>query len=212
MFVTLGAACLLAFQPAPPVVPPSGIANRAGQLVTVCATATDVVKRENGSLALTIVRGRQRATVVVAAPGAGDASRYQGKAICATGTAGKGTDGPWVDVASEENITDDTFAATAFRAGREISYPKPMREVKPDYPREALQAGIEGTVVVEAIVLPSGQVGDVRLVESLDPLLDRAALDAAKRWEFIPGLRFGQPVPVVVTLEMAFKVADRKKR
>jgi protein TonB len=210
----LGAVGLLALQPVTAVVPPSGIAKRAGQRVIVCAAVTDITRRDTGAVVLTIARppGGQKASIVIAAPGPDDPTRYQGKPVCATGTARTGSTGPYVDVASDHDIVEDTFGAGAFKPSHEISLPKPIQEAKPAYPGEALQAGIEGTVVVEAIVLPTGQIGDVRLVESIDPLLDRAALDAARRWQFIPGMRYGQPVPVLITLEMAFKVADWRKR
>ena len=58
----------------------------------------------------------------------------------------------------------------------------------------------------EDVVLPDGSVGDVRVTKSLDPVfgLDAEAITAARQWRFVPGYRFGQPVPVLVLIELTF--------
>jgi protein TonB len=53
-------------------------------------------------------------------------------------------------------------------------------------------------------VKADGTVGDTKIVKSLDPDLDQAALDAAAQWLFEPGTRDGKPVDVLVTITMAF--------
>jgi TonB family protein len=80
--------------------------------------------------------------------------------------------------------------------------------VKPQYTADAMHAKIEGVVVVECVVMPDGTVGEVALVRSLDPTLglDQEAIRAAKRWRFVPGKKQGQPVPVLVTIELAFRL------
>jgi TonB family protein len=54
--------------------------------------------------------------------------------------------------------------------------------------------------------MPDGTVGDVRVTKSLDPIfgLDQEAIKAARGWRFAPGTRQGQPVPVLVTIELSF--------
>ena len=66
-----------------------------------------------------------------------------------------------------------------------------------------MQARLQGTVVLEALVDEQGRVADARVLRSL-PLLDESALAAAKQWEFTPALLNGEPVPVIVTMEMHF--------
>ena len=66
-----------------------------------------------------------------------------------------------------------------------------------------MQARVSGTVVLEALVDEQGRVADARVIKST-PLLDRAALDAAKLWEFTPTVVNGEAVPVLVMLEMNF--------
>ena len=69
-----------------------------------------------------------------------------------------------------------------------------------------MRAKVQGEVWLEAVVLPDGTVGDVRVVRSLDRNfgLDEEAIRAAKQWRFIPGTRFGEPVAVLVTLAISF--------
>ena len=56
------------------------------------------------------------------------------------------------------------------------------------------------------VVLPDGSVGDVKVTKSLDPIfgLDQEAIKAARMWRFSPGMRQGQPVPVIITIELTF--------
>jgi protein TonB len=78
--------------------------------------------------------------------------------------------------------------------------------VKPNYTVEAMRAKIQGIVVLECVVLTDGTIGDARITKSLDKTfgLDEEAIRTAKQWRFKPGRRFGQPVPVFVTLELSF--------
>jgi TonB family protein len=96
----------------------------------------------------------------------------------------------------------------AYRPGSGIENPVVLREVKPQYTADAMRAKIQGVVVVECIILPDGTVGDVQVVKSLDPTfgLDQEAVKAAKQWRFAPGKKQGQPVPVLVTIELAFNL------
>jgi TonB family protein len=56
------------------------------------------------------------------------------------------------------------------------------------------------------VVLPDGTVGSVEVVRSLDATfgLDQEAIKAAKQWRFRPGTRLGEPVAVLVTIELTF--------
>ncbi len=84
-----------------------------------------------------------------------------------------------------------------------VAAPRVIKSVHPSYTAEAMHARIEGTVQVEALIDEQGRVADARVVKSL-PLLDEMALAAARQWEFSPTLLNGQPVPVLVMLELHF--------
>lgn len=94
----------------------------------------------------------------------------------------------------------------AYKPGAGITLPGVLREVKPQYTADAMRAKVQGSVWLECIVMPDGSVGDVRVTRSLDPIfgLDQEAIKAAKQWRFSPGLRQGEPVPVIITIELTF--------
>ena len=80
-------------------------------------------------------------------------------------------------------------------------------EEVPDYPSWAEQAGIEGTVKIRTLILKDGRV-DSAFVEmsSGSKVLDDAALKAAYKNRFKPGIRDGCPVAAWVTYEVSFSV------
>lgn len=94
------------------------------------------------------------------------------------------------------------------KAGPDVEMPRLIREVKPQYTARALQEKIQGEVLLECIVRTTGRPTDFKIVRSLDPDLDKAALDAAGQWEFEPGKRKGKPVNVQVTIAIAFTTKD----
>jgi TonB family protein len=101
-----------------------------------------------------------------------------------------------------------TFGAETLSACDDgVELPKLVHEVKPEYTQAAWNARIEGVVLLEAVVLTDGQVGDIRLLRSLDPTLglDEQAMKALKSWRFAAGTFQGRPVPVVITVELSFR-------
>ena len=93
-----------------------------------------------------------------------------------------------------------------YRPGNGVTIPRVLREVKPQYTSDAMRAKVQGTVLLECVVRPDGSVGDVQILRSLDGVfgLDQEAIKAAKQWRFAPGTRLGEPVPVLVTIELTF--------
>ena len=87
-----------------------------------------------------------------------------------------------------------------------VTAPRVRTEVKPKYTAAAMQARIEGSVWMHAVVLANGTVGSVTVTRSLDAEhgLDQQAMDATRQWTFEPGTKDGKPVAVEVTIEMRF--------
>ena len=87
-----------------------------------------------------------------------------------------------------------------------MTLPRVLREVKPQYTSDAMRAKVQGTVLLQCVVKADGSVGDVQVVRSLDSAfgLDQEAIKAARQWRFAPGTRLGEPVPVLVTIELTF--------
>ena len=91
------------------------------------------------------------------------------------------------------------------RVGGDIRPPVKIKDVKPNYPSMALISRVEGVVIIEATIGTTGKVAGVRLLRSI-PLLDDAALDAVRQWEFTPTLLDGEPVQVVMTVTVNFSL------
>jgi len=81
--------------------------------------------------------------------------------------------------------------------------PEAIVRVPPTYPPDAREAGIQGTVEVQALVLRDGTVADVRIVKSIPPL-DSAAAAAVRQWRFKPAMASGQPVAAWVEVPVRF--------
>ena len=75
----------------------------------------------------------------------------------------------------------------------------------PLYPEIARSARVSGIVILEAILAEDGTVRDVRVLRSV-ALLDAAAVAAVREWRFTPTLLNGMPVPVVMTVTVAFNL------
>lgn len=89
------------------------------------------------------------------------------------------------------------------RVGGSVMAPNQIRKVQPVYPEEARAAGVKGVVILEAIIDQQGRVSEVRVLRSL-PLLDEAAIDAVRQWEYTPTMLNGLPVPIVMTVTVQF--------
>jgi protein TonB len=93
-----------------------------------------------------------------------------------------------------------------YHPGNGVTLPRVLREVRPQYTSDAMRAKVQGTVLLECVVRPDGAVGDIQVIRSLDPTfgLDQEAIKAAKQWRFAPGTRLGEPVSVLITIELTF--------
>jgi protein TonB len=89
------------------------------------------------------------------------------------------------------------------RVGGAIKTPEQTKRVNPPYPPEAQAANVQGVVIMEATVGADGKVTNVRVLRSI-PLLDQAAMDAVRQWEYAPTLVNGVAVPVVMTVTVNF--------
>jgi len=87
--------------------------------------------------------------------------------------------------------------------------PKLVDRVQPEYPEEALEAGIEGRVVLKLQIDEAGKVSDAEVVEGLGYGLDEAAKEAAKQYEFEPAKIDGEPASVVMKFAIRFELPMR---
>lgn len=102
-------------------------------------------------------------------------------------------------------IPPPPVARKPIQTGGDIRPPAKTKHVAPMYPAIARQNGVQGTVILEAIISEDGLVRDLRVLRSI-PLLDNAAMEAVRQWQFTPTLLNGQRVPVLMTVTVAFKL------
>lgn len=98
---------------------------------------------------------------------------------------------------------DYPYPTAPVRVGGNIRVPTKTKDVRPIYPPDARAAGIQGVVIIEAVIDPAGTVASARVLRSI-PMLDQAAVDAVKQWEFMPTLLNGVAVPVIMTVTVNF--------
>lgn len=99
--------------------------------------------------------------------------------------------------------------AEPFPVGGEVKEPVQIVRVEPQYPKVArMHSSVMlhgGVCTLEAIITKKGDVESVRVLRSLDPLLDNAAIRAVQQWKYKPATLEGKPVAVYLTLEVAVR-------
>jgi protein TonB len=92
------------------------------------------------------------------------------------------------------------------RVGGKVRPPRLVHIVEPDYPNFLRQARIEGSVVLEAVINASGRIVQLTVVRSDHPLLTGAARRAVEQWIYEPTYLNDQPVPVLLTITVEFRL------
>jgi protein TonB len=169
------------------------------------------VKKEPDPVAQLNIPAKNLAAAQESLPGAIDAppgppTLSQGSG--SGGGAGTGT-GTGVGPGSGSGLGPGSGGGTGggvYRPGNGVTLPRVLHEERPQYTSDAMRAKVQGTVLLECVVKPDGSVGDVQVIRSLDPTfgLDQQAVVAARKWRFAPGTRLGEPVPVLITIELTF--------
>ncbi|MFL6237858.1 MAG: energy transducer TonB [Thermoanaerobaculia bacterium] len=88
----------------------------------------------------------------------------------------------------------------------EMSRPVPLHPILPRYTEPARRAGMQGTVIVEAIIDERGNATNVRVLRGLPMGLDRAAVEAIQQTQFKPAMMGSRPVKVYYTLTVTFTI------
>ena len=87
--------------------------------------------------------------------------------------------------------------------GGDFKPPTRLVDVKAVYPAIAASARVQGVVIVEVLIGTDGKIQAGRILRSI-PLLDQAALEAVRQWEFTVTQLNGVAVPVVMTTTVNF--------
>jgi len=95
------------------------------------------------------------------------------------------------------------------RIGGQIQAPTLIHRVEPYYPPTAVDARLQGLVILEAVVDRDGQVAEVKVLRSASTLLDREAILAVKQWRYSPLVLNGQRERFVLTVMLSFHLEIR---
>jgi protein TonB len=82
---------------------------------------------------------------------------------------------------------------------------RPLTRVEPDYPALAVQARVEGIVILEVLVDSRGVPSTVNVLRSI-PLLESSAIEAVRQWRWRPCRHLDRPVPFWVTVTVNFRL------
>jgi protein TonB len=122
-----------------------------------------------------------------------------------SGTGAGSGDGPGRGPGFREGNNGGT-GGDVYGPGNGVTMPVEIHKGTPQYTTDAMRARVQGSIVVECVVQTNGACANIRVTRSFDPAfgLDQEAIKAAAQWQFRPGMRRGEPVPVRVTMEIAF--------
>ncbi len=119
------------------------------------------------------------------------------------------------DIADVKEMAQDTPTDTPFQIVEQMPHfpggiEEMMKFIKKNvkYPPQAAENGVEGKVFLRFVVLPSGEIGNVEVLRSLDPTCDQEAVRVIKampRW--IPGKQNGTAVAVYFNLPITFRLS-----
>jgi protein TonB len=82
-----------------------------------------------------------------------------------------------------------------------------IQKIEPKYPRLALQARIQGQVLLKAIIGPDGNIKELEFVSG-HPMLAPTAIEAVRQWHYRPFLLNGEPVEVETIVTVTFQISQ----
>ena len=181
-------------EPEPVAEPPplASLPEKAGSPAAGWNTGTEAAKAEGGAAGVGSLFGKGDVGVVggsgVEGGGGGKGTSGLGRGSKGDGSGGGGTGG---------------------EALSGLARPLGGYQVKPRYPESARRAGAQGVTTLRVRVLENGRVGEVHVDQSAGfGDLDRAAMEAVKKWIFEPARRGKDPVSVWVMLPVKFELRN----
>lgn len=93
--------------------------------------------------------------------------------------------------------------------GGDVHPPVLLERTEPDYPEVARKAGIQGAVILQAVIGTAGQIEELRVTGSVFPALDEVSLRAVRRWRSRPATRNGRAVRVLLWVTVEFRLRGK---
>lgn len=92
-----------------------------------------------------------------------------------------------------------------YRVGGHVKPPKKIKSVNPRYPAGAMETRIQGSVVLETTISPTGCVRSVDVVRA-DPAFIWDSIHAVSQWRYTPSVLNGTAVPVIMTVTLNYGI------
>lgn len=91
------------------------------------------------------------------------------------------------------------------RVGGNVQAARNLKKVAPVYPEIARESNVSGTVRLHVIIGKDGGIKQMEVISG-HPLLQQAALDAVRQWQYQPTLLNGEPVEIDTTIDVIFEL------
>lgn len=112
-----------------------------------------------------------------------------------------------IAVGGAGGISNEELERGAVKAIGEVKPPVLINRVEPVYPELARRSRVEGVVILNVRTDENGLVDQIKVTNSKDPLLNRAAVDAVRQWRYQPFYYKGKRHPIVFTVTVRFKLS-----
>jgi periplasmic protein TonB len=93
-----------------------------------------------------------------------------------------------------------------YKVGDGVTSPRGIYTPDPEYPDKPRKKKIQGNVVVGMIVSADGSVRDAKVLQGVEPSLDKEAIATVSKWRFEPSTKDGKPVAVRMAVDVSFKL------
>jgi TonB family protein len=113
----------------------------------------------------------------------------------------------WDEIEGQAAAKEAAIARPQATLPAEVMERRVVHKFLPEYPQAAKQAGVQGTVVLDATVGPQGNVEQLKLISGPDAL-SQAAMDAVRWWRYEPYVMNGQAVAVETTVQLDFRLGN----
>ena len=108
---------------------------------------------------------------------------------------------------SRPALESPTFRMSGIRVGGNVEKAKLIHHVPPIYGMDVQREGVEGTVLLEAVISKQGEPLGLKPINTVvDRRLVTAAMEAVLKWRYHPTLLNGQPVEALTTISVAFQL------